>query len=106
MKPIPDDLAALCCGVVLARAFPTCALANGTTSLPLLRDLLAQPGIAHIPLAHLGIDSLAWLGLLTTLEAEWKLDLGNDFLVDDHVSAWTIGGALARAITEQTERTA
>lgn len=93
----PGSLALVCTGLVLARLFPP-AGTGVSVGLPTLAEVLCNPGIAQEPLANLGVDSLAWLELLTTLESELGVEVGNDFLVDEHVSAGLLGEALSRSL--------
>jgi acyl carrier protein len=93
-----ESLPLVFAGIVLARLFPP-ATAGVTPGLPTLAEVLRKPAIAREPLASLGLDSLAWLEVLTTLESELGLEIGNDFLVDGHVSAELLGEALSRALS-------
>lgn len=91
-------LALICTGLILARIFAVSGT-SATVGRPPLGEVLRRPGIAQEPLANLGVDSLAWLELLTTLEAELGLEVSNDFLVETHVSAALLGEALSRSLT-------
>ena len=93
----PGSLALVCTGLVLSRLFSS-AGTGVSVGLPTLAEVLCNPGIAQEPLANLGVDSLAWLELLTTLESDLGVEVGNDFLVDEHVSAGLLGAALSTAL--------
>ena len=90
-------------GLVLSRLFMP--EASGSAR-PSLRAALLDPSIAYEPLSNLGIDSLAWLELVTQLEAELGLPLDNDFLQQDAVSAYSLGEAIARSLSNTGTPTA
>lgn len=95
-------LAITCTGLVLTRLFGG-DLVSVVAGRPSLREALINPLIAREPLSEYGVDSLAWLELITILETQLGLPLNNDFLEHEHISAQILGEAIARSLTLQLE---
>ena len=93
----PTELAFVCLGIILNHLFSTKA-GHVVAGRPALVDVLRMPDVAEQKLSALGVDSLSWMELLTMLETEFEIEIGNDFFADDHISPGILARALANGL--------
>lgn len=87
----------LCMGLVVTRLFAGAA-ETPVAGRPALAQVVRDPALLVEPLAQLGIDSLAWLEALTSLENDLGVQVTDELLAADHVTVASLARAFALAL--------
>ncbi|MEJ8675575.1 phosphopantetheine-binding protein [Chromobacterium amazonense] len=96
------DFTSMCFGMIVYQLFSD-KEGSVIAGRPDLADFLRRGDFSSVTMPDVGVNSLAWMELLTKLESKLKIDIDNDSLVNSHASLQVIANVVANAFIKSLQ---